>query len=235
MPEWLQKHVRGKAVDMNQVLSSRIVYYPGSGDDGQPIHTFNQGQCAHVFLYVDYGVSRRELEDVLTAPGFAGYTRLDRIEISEEELIPNGWTPSLYYPEHLSGVFVRNDVTPFCFMDIYERKPRYDRSHGSKRFAVIFLFADGLATYDAIFATTLKRGPFIMVLADHRFGRNWNRFGAGGVMERIAASHGVYPDYMLVEENTKAWEGYEQVPDTDHVIGGMHQSPRYLYARKPQA
>jgi hypothetical protein len=32
-----------------------------------------------------------------------------------------------------------------------ERKPEYDEAHGPKRLAVLFLFSDGIATYEALF------------------------------------------------------------------------------------
>ena len=37
-------------------LASRMVYYPGSGSDGQPIRVSNQERLAHCHLYADYGV-----------------------------------------------------------------------------------------------------------------------------------------------------------------------------------
>ncbi len=230
-PSWLQNYIPGQTVNMEEVLASRLVYYPGSGNDGQPIRTFNQAHSAHVFMYVDYGVSREELESVLSAPGIAGYSRLDRIELSVQDLIPNGWTPSIPVSKRADR-FVRKDIQPFCFMDIYERQPEFDETHGSKRFAVIFLFADGIATYDAVFCANQRPAPFILVLQDHGFGGNWDRFGAGGVLEEIADKHGVYPDYMLVAKNSKVWAGYEQVPETSCVIGGMHSFERYLYAKQ---
>ncbi len=97
------------------------------------------------------------------------------------------------------------------------------------------LSSPGFAAYDAVFCTDRRPAPYILVLQDHGFGGNWNRFGAGGVLEKIASGHGVYPDYMLVADKTKAWDGYEHVPNTSCVIGGMRRFRRYLYSRTSPA
>ncbi|MCX7603815.1 MAG: hypothetical protein N2036_07045, partial [Bryobacteraceae bacterium] len=47
-------------------LRSRIVYYPGAGNDGQPIKLFNRAHAAHAYVYVDYLISRERLHRNLT-------------------------------------------------------------------------------------------------------------------------------------------------------------------------
>ena len=56
-------------------LASRMVYYPGSGSDGQPIRVSNQERVAHCHLYADYGVPLdRLLRSVRQrVAGFRGY------------------------------------------------------------------------------------------------------------------------------------------------------------------
>jgi hypothetical protein len=48
-----------------------------------------------------------------------------------------------------------------------ERKPEYDEADGPKRLAVLFLFSDGIATYDALFCQAgNKLEPFAHLLYD---------------------------------------------------------------------
>jgi hypothetical protein len=48
-----------------------------------------------------------------------------------------------------------------------ERKPEYDEAHGPKRLVVLFIFADAIATYDALFCQAgNKLEPFAQLRND---------------------------------------------------------------------
>ena len=168
------------------------------------------------------------MEAALARDGFKGYHLLDTIEISETDLVPQGWHPH---------VVTRGDThfthtAPYCFMNIYERDAAYDEAHGSQRFAVIFLYADAHAAYDAIFANQPQLGaPFAVVLQDHGFGGNYSSFGARGLLHKIAQAANVFPEYLLVATNTPCWEHYQQVSPAA-VYGGEHYNERHLYKRE---
>ncbi|MCQ2562584.1 MAG: hypothetical protein MJ158_03160, partial [Alphaproteobacteria bacterium] len=201
IPEWLEQYKPGDRLNINYILNnSRIVYYPGCGSDGQPVKTCCQSSCAHVFLYVDCGFCRQreEIEHDLinTEIGkynsrFKGYHIIDKIEIFEHDLTPHGWHPHVSAPNNNIGNNLKI-VRPFAFMCIFERDTDFTEEHGTKRFSVIFLFADGIATYDAIFGNNNAKAPFIVVLQDHGF----DTFGQGGLMEKIAQKTNVYPDII---------------------------------------
>lgn len=117
VPEWLAGHTPGKKIDIQEVLKSRILYYPGSGDDGQPVKTFGETQSIHTFLYVDYLLTRESLRKNLARRGFTGYHSLDRIEVSESDLVPNGWNQHVRLTEEnqrMMKMFVkrRSYLTP---------------------------------------------------------------------------------------------------------------------------
>ncbi len=232
-PDWLKNYNVGDAIDMQEVLNSRILFYPGSGNDGQPIRTFNQSQCVHVFFYVDYGISRQSLENVLESHGFLGYHRIDRVDISKQQLIPNGWIPAPIEKKKPPRYwFVEENEVPYCFVDIYERDDNYDDSHGSDRFAVIFLFADAIAAYDAIFCNNRNKPPFILVLQDHGFGGEYDSYGEKGAMKGYADFSQVYPDILLAADHTPVWSDYELAQDVPSVIGGINHNIRRLYIKK---
>lgn len=226
-PQLLIDHQPGQHIDIQEILKERILYYPGSGFDGQPIKTFNIAHAVHVYLYVDYLLTMEELKRVLSLDGFRGYHLLDTQRISETDLAPHGWRPHVEIQRHT----IFNRTAPYCFMNIYERDADYDDSHGGLRFAVIFLCADGHATYDAIFANYFhEKAPFVVVLQDHGFGGNYSRFGNGGLMHKVAKTANVFPEYLLVADDTDCWEHYHKV-STKSVVGGMHHNSRHLYQR----
>ena len=51
MPQWLAEY--DGTIDIAAVQNTRCVYYPGAGFDGQPIHTFNGGNAAYLYIYAD--------------------------------------------------------------------------------------------------------------------------------------------------------------------------------------
>ncbi|MBI3147470.1 MAG: hypothetical protein HYZ17_03035 [Betaproteobacteria bacterium] len=237
MPDWLAQFTNGNAFPRQAFLSSRIVYYPGSGTDGHPVKLFGSAHAAHCFVYVDYGRTQAELEKTLEHPehGFLGYHRLARVPLRESDLVPNGWRSHLA-PDELNIASALNFASvadaPFGFLEVLERNPDLAEEHGAKRLAILFLGADGIASYDALFCQGHEqRPPFAVVLVDHGFGGNYERFGRDGLLERIAQRCGVFPEFLLVAEYTQAWTGFERVPAVERDRGGMHNERRYLFAQ----
>ncbi len=236
IPAWLDGFREGDAFVREAFFGSRIVYYPGSGTDGHPVQLFGSTHSAHCFVYADYGLTQAELESELEDPrhGFLGYHRLARIQLREADLVPRGWTPHVREedlpPEPYWFAAVAH--APFGFLKILERDGDFDDKHGPRRLAILFLGADGIAAYDALFCQEHgQSAPFAVVLQDHGFGGNYNRFGRGGLLERIAQRTNVVTRFLLVADNTEAWEGFERVPDVDGDRGGMHGHRRFIYER----
>jgi hypothetical protein len=236
LPEWLAQFNPGDPFPREQFFASRVVYYPGSGTDGHPVQLFGSTHCAHCFVYADYDVTQDALEKQLADPrlGFRGYHSLGRVQLSERDLVPNGWIAHVQLdevppdPYRFAAVAAR----PFGFLEVLERDQGRDDNHGARRIAILFLGADGIATYDALFCQgNGVPPPFTVVLQDHGFGGNYNRFGQGGLLERIARRCNVFPQWLLVAENTQAWGGYQRVPNVDGDHGGMHNAQRFLYER----
>ncbi|CAG1000147.1 hypothetical protein BURK2_02945 [Burkholderiales bacterium] len=241
MPEWLARFAHGDAFPREAFFGSRVVYYPGSGTDGHPVKLFGSAHAAHCFVYVDYGRTQEELESALTHPehGFLGYHRLARLQLRESDLVPRGWTPHVALDDAALASarnFAKVADAPFGFLEVLERNPDLGEEHGAKRLAILFLGADGIASYDALFCQNQKpRPPFSVVLVDHGFGGNYGRFGHDSLLERIAQRCEVLPELLLVTEYTQAWAGFERVPDVERDRGGMHNERRHLFARNGRA
>lgn len=237
VPGWLDNFRSGAPFSREQFFASRVVYYPGSGDDGHPVKLFGSTHSAHCFVYADYGVSQTALESKLEDPshGFRGYHKLARLQLSERDLVPAGWTPHVHAgeaPRDRQG-FAAVASAPFGFLEILERDDEFDDNHGARRLAILFLGADGIAAFDALFCQRLGHPPpFAVLLQDHGFGGNYDRFGKDGLLERIATERNVIPRCLLVAKYTDPWRCFERVPGVDADCGGMHATPRFLYERR---
>lgn len=245
IPAWLGAVNRDCPVDLAKgFFQSRVVFYPGSRHDGNVVRLFGGTHSAHCFIHCDYGLPREALIRALEGRGehewespFRGYTTLRRVELKPSDLTPGGWRPSLPEPLPppgddrwlpLIGRRLAADdhpfrpiSGPFGFLEILERDPSLGEDHGAHRLAILFLGADAYATYDALYS----RGnagyspPYCLVLQDRRFGfggGNYDRFGWGGWLEKVAMASAAHPEYLLVEQGTQPWALYEKVMDSGH-------------------
>jgi hypothetical protein len=229
IPSWLDQFANGERFRPEQFFASRVVYYPGSGTDGQPVKLFGSTHCAHTFVYADYGVTQARLQAELCHPThrFLGYHTLARVELAEGDLAPGGWVPHI---DSEDGKADRHRLAGF--LNVLERDRELGDAHGARRLAILFLVADGIAAYDTLFCQSPNiPTPFVVVVQDHSFGGNYTRFGRGGLLERVARCCDVLPSSLLVAEHTRPWDGYSRVPDVDGDRGGMHNTLRFLYER----
>lgn len=234
MPDWLARFRPGDRIAWSDFSASRVVYYPGAGTDGQPVAVFGGAGAAHCFLFVDYGLERRAVERELDHPahGFMGYRSLARVSMAEEELTPRGWISHVKPEEvpHRANHFAT--ARPYAFIEVLERLPSHGPEHGPERLAILFLAADGVAAYDALFCQPGGRAPFAVVLQDHGFGGNYTTFGEGGLLGAVARRADRYPELLFVAKgNTRPWSGYQEIPGAVAHGGGMHHFDRSLYRR----
>ena len=232
IPRWLLEIKEGDPFPYQDFFASRIVYYPGSYTDGHAVKVFGSTHSAHSFVYVDYMLKQNELEAEIIRHPFKGYVNLFKIQITSYDLAPNGWIPSISPSQQRPGHLANRRNTAYSFLQILERENHLTEAHGPKRLAVVFLFADGIASYDALFCQkNAHRNPFAVLIHDHGFGGNYDKFGQHGLMNRIADQNRVIPKYLLVAENSQPWSTHFQLePEGDR--GGMYNSPRFLYQSK---
>jgi len=230
MPKWLAQYEAGSKAPSWGFSDSRVVYYPGGEFDDQPIQTFGLTRYAHVFIYADYGVNEDDLISKLQEGIFRGYHVFDICPITGNDLIPVDWY------QHI-------DINPEKIRDnpIVQREARYTLVIldpdpqmvilGAERIALIYLYADGITAYDALFGNYNCRLD-LLVLQDHGFGGNYDRFGRGGYMQRIAMRSRLFPALILCDKDNNVWPGYEKIDSVDPVIGGMHRNTRWLWRKK---
>lgn len=233
LPEWLAANP--PRFEREKFFACRTVYYPGSGDDGQPVKLCASARAAHAFLYVDQGVERETLAERLRDPerGFRGYTVAYQEQLTENKLRPGGWTPHVSRGEAGSSVRFREGfAAPFAWFVALKREGAGE-DHGPERLAILFIGGDGVASYDALYCQEDGTPPpFLAVIQDHGFGGNYTSFGDGGLLAGIARERRILPEYLLVATNSRPWSGYA---DTGAIAepGGMHAHPRRLFRRNP--
>lgn len=229
-PAWLENYLQGEQITFKDLMSSRVGYYPGSGDDGSLIKIGNKSHSVHSFLYVDYGVRRAELEKRI-ANSFRGYHPIQQIEWYESDIISNN-TDSTEIQEPKFGnpdTFFVKDEKPYYLSAIMERDKERDDSWGAQHFVATFLFADGIDTYEQLFVKEYTKVPWLFLLQDHGWGGNYDRFGADGKLDIIIKKNLCYPQFVICAKNTRIWNGYEQVLDAAPIYDGMHEDRRDLY------
>lgn len=239
MPDWLDQFEPGVPFSRKQFFGSRVVYYPGAGTDGHPVKLFGSTHSAHSFVYADYHITQADVEVELGNPrySFRGYHTLARLLLQDSDIVPGGWTPHVHagdVPSDRYG-FATVGAAPFGLLEVLERDSELDDTHGARRLAILFLGADGIAAYDAMFCQhQFDSTPFAVMLHDHGFGGNYDRFGHGGMLESIATRCNVVPRWLLVAINTKPWQGFTPVRDVDGDRGGMYNTLRFLHERREE-
>lgn len=229
-PDWLRAGPR--TFGRSDFFGSRTIYYPGSGDDGQPVKLCARVHAAHAFVYVDTAYDRDWVFKRLygSETGFRGYAPEHEEPVRKADLRPGGWTP-------VCPSVARNKryrfADPFAHFAVFRRLDGegYDDAHGPERLAGLFIGADGFAAYDALYCQgDGTPAPFLVTVQDGGFDGNWSKFGSKGALEKIARKSGILPEYLLVADNSEPWEGY---PDTGAPAepGGCHGHPRRLLVR----
>ena len=232
-PAWIAKYIRGEQISFKDIMSSRVGYYPGSGYDGSLIKEGNKSHSVHSFLYVDYGIRRKELEDhIAQENSFRGYHSIGKIEWKESDMLPNGIYQLDFNQKPLYAdptAFVVPNEVPYCFTLIMERDEDQHDSRGAEHFAITFLFADGIATYYQLFVKEYSMAPWLFLLQDHGWGGNYDRFGKGGILDTIICRSKITPKFVICGNNTNIWEGYRKISDVVPTYGDSRYLERSLF------
>lgn len=237
-PAWLKSYIKGEPSPLAEFLKSRIVYYPGSGMDWDPIAVFGGSCSVHCFIYVDYLLPAEEVIGRLQGEdGLEGYHILDSVRITEGELMRAApWRRHFLTAEERRDAaegtrrFRRDDApAPYARLVILERDS--GRSEGAQRLAVLFLGADGHATFEAIFANGNAPDLFGFLLQEHGWGCNYNWWGRDGLCDKIMQRSNVFPKVVFTVHEDGIFDGYRKVD-------GLTQSGRRgrdLYKRELQS
>lgn len=201
MSHWLDKYCHegeGKEFPLARVLSNSL-YYPASGFDGDPIKYFSRKISS--FIYVDYSRSEDDLNGVLVNNGFLGYRLAHSQNISQKQLVPNGWKP-VVASNDLSGPNPKyyKIAKPFAKWLVFERLSDYEPCHGAERFSLLYLCADGVAAYQALYVSNYCFPRAIAIIQPgFGFGNNYTDFeDPGCALGQVVLGHTAGRPEMLL-------------------------------------
>lgn len=206
-----QENILQRSLPIQDILKNSF-YYPSSGLDGRVVKWYSH----HIqsFVYCDYAIG----EDRFLAEmaNFKGYSILAQRSVRQEELVPNGWYPTL--PRGVSmkdyAKYRSSMAEPFCRWVVYERDSELDDTHGSKRFSLLFIGGEGVATYQALYYTNRTTAKAIGIIRPGSgFGLNWTRFEDEGapLHQVLIQNHYGAPELILLSARNLAWPGYELI------------------------
>lgn len=179
-PRWLTTMTGADVVNgtfpLHELLQDSL-YYPSSGFDGGPVKHLAGNFLS--FIYVDYGHSHDEFVNALRMPGFSGYDIVATRSVTEQELTPKGWRPTTL-PTRVDGDpsryrdWIKN---PFCSWSLFQRRENISARHGPFRFSLLYLCADGVAAFQALYVSNSTFPKAVAVIQPgHGFGGNWTDY-----------------------------------------------------------
>lgn len=179
VPTWLSEPspatIKNESFPLRELLQDSL-YYPSSGFDGDPVRHLAGNILS--FIYVDYGHSHAEYMNALRNPGFRDYDLLATRSVTDQELTPNGWRPTP--PIRVDGDASRYRdwiKNPFCSWSVFQRRDDVATNHGPLRFSLLYLCADGVAAFQALYvANSAVPRAVAVIQPGHAFGRNWTDY-----------------------------------------------------------
>ena len=162
-----------------QELLKDSFYYPSCGFDGGIVRDCNTiGRELKIvsFIYCDYATGEQAFREEHNT--FLGYSILGSRSVKHSELTPNGWFPQ--FPRNFNLQYYqryKDTWQPFINWTVYERNENRGDEHGPKRFSLLYLGGEGVATYQALFWSN-KTWPKALAIIQPGtgFGLNWTDF-----------------------------------------------------------
>ena len=205
-PEWLMvldtDAVKNDNLPLSELLNDSL-YYPAAGFDGVPIQ-YCTGDI-YSFVCVDYSRSKKLLMEELNSDqkGFKGYKVFTWRDVAMDELVPNGWHPEILPgPDENPRKLQSSIEEPYCIWAIMERLADFDEGHGPKRFSLLYLCADGAASYQALYNSNGFVPLILSIIRPvHSFGGNYTDFtNPQGILARsVKANKTGMPEFLLHE------------------------------------
>ena len=183
-------------------LSSRVVFYPGSGVDYAPIDLF--GRAAHCYLYVDYSA------DPDTAPSIPNCKFLHQQKLTIGKITESlGLDPN-------QAAFSRGDLTPnetqaldhfFAGQEtpqsrllggrwsVWERNEILAGETHHRCFALLQIHAEAVWVFKGLWCNHKPKAD-LFALYLGRDSPNWTHWRPGGWLFRLAVNHRAFPLWL---------------------------------------
>jgi hypothetical protein len=182
-------------------LLKNSIYYPAAGKDGTPVEYL--GKHFASFVFADYDFGEEKVLDALHSQedGFRGYRVAAQRRVEKRELVPNGWNPVPPLTHDINaGSRQVSMEPPFAIWAILERTADYGQDHGPKRFSLLYIGGEGVATYQALYHGNKTTTSVVCVIQPGTgFGKNWTNFEDEGKIFARTVLDNPYgkPEYLL--------------------------------------
>jgi hypothetical protein len=149
-----REKIENDVFPLKEILENSL-YYPSSAFDGGVVkdcNTLGRSFKIENFIYCDYSVGEENFW--VEQDTFYGYHVFGSRNLTHSDLTPNGWIqvfpPGFSFHDYY---LCRDYWKKFINWTVYERDPSQGENHGPKRFSVLYLGGEGVATYQALFWT----------------------------------------------------------------------------------
>ena len=178
MIQWLEKCCNKgdkQHFPLARILDQSL-YYPASGFDGDPVKYFSHK--INSFVYADYGYSENNLKDALASEGFKGYRIAHSRDVSQNVLMSDRWTSACGKNDYrYQGLNTVEHEKRFAKWLIFERCTGFGSMHGAQRFSLLYVCADGVAAYRALYmANNYVPKAIAIIQPGYGFGGNYTDF-----------------------------------------------------------
>ena len=169
-----QERIINEKLPINELLTNSL-YYPSCGFDGGVVKYFSEE--IQTFIYCDYAADQENLLQQINT--FTGYHIMGQRNVKKHELVPNNWNPVIPPNVDKSDYLKYQDSfkTPFAHWVVYERDEDRIASYGAKRFSLLYIGGEGVATYQALYWSNHSFAKAIAIIQPGTgFGLNWTDF-----------------------------------------------------------
>lgn len=220
-----------------QSILKDSLYYPSSGFDGSVIQYCNTTGREELnissFIYCDFAKNEEDYNNNIDT--FKGYHIFAERTLTEKDLIPNGWIPDIPPDTNINQYTRWKHIwRNFFTWTVFERNENYDNSHGPKRFSLLYLGGEGVATYQAIYWTNKQFPKAITIIRPGTgFGYNWTDFYDGRKHLSWVVNNNKYgkPKYIFAEGQL-LWDSYHHSNNLRPIKYGNLRIRIYEYSDK---
>lgn len=207
-------------MDSIEEILGNSVFYPACREDGIPVKYFNEHFTKYGidnYVYVDYAMNADRLRNI--QDGFRYYHVVEQIDLAEGDLV----APGTDYRKHASiltdeeivrqkevvyGMY-RDSIRPFARLIEYERNDDADTVRGPEHFTLLYIGAEAVATYAALYRTRSIAPKAIAIIAPGTgFGGNYTDFyDPDSALLKLIRQGESQPEYIMF--------GYDRVMGFD--------------------
>ena len=197
-------------MDSIEEILGNSVFYPACGDDGLPVKYFNEHFAEYgvnSYVYVDYAMNADRLRDIQN--GFRYYHIVEQTDLAEGDLVAPGTDYRKYasvltdeeivrQKEVVYGMY-RSSIRPFARLIKYERNDDADKVRGPERFTMLYIGAEGVAAYAALYSTRGIAPKAIAIIAPGTgFGGNYTDFyDPDSALLKLVRQGELQPEYIM--------------------------------------